>query len=206
MASGTRRAGRHVRFSHETKQANRALSVQRPKYLRFIPHAACPKWSFCILLLCLMATPVAAQPDHTHDWREPIAAFVLAVILAGHHIIAFTETLIGPSMGISSVLWLVMRNDVAIEPKWSWMVLGLWSLLMLLYFTMQCRRVANHSLYILLTIATASLSMCMVALVQQSSLQSGLVTAIPPCTSFAAYAVAYFFPDRHRGNSWLFDA
>lgn len=34
------------------------------------------------------------------------------------------------------------------------------------------------------------------AVVQISSLQSGLGTAIPVFASFAAYAVAYCFPDR----------
>lgn len=74
-----------------------------------------------MLVVCLLATPVAAQPDLTCGCREPIVAFVAALILAGHHVVAFSELLIGPSMGISSVLWLVMRNDAAIEPKWSWM-------------------------------------------------------------------------------------
>jgi hypothetical protein len=55
--------------------------------------------------------------------------------------------------------------------------------------------------YILLTIAVASLSMGLVASVQKSTLQGGLVTAIPTCTSFAAYSVAYFFPTRYIGDS-----
>lgn len=83
--------------------------------------AACSKWLLLTLLLCLMATPAAAQPDYPSDWYEPIIALVDAMILASHQLVVFFATLIGPSMGISSVLWLVMRNDAAIEPKWSWM-------------------------------------------------------------------------------------
>jgi hypothetical protein len=52
---------------------------------------------------------------------EPIVAFVTALVLTSYNLIAFSGTLIGPCMGISSVLWLVMRNDAAIDPKWSWM-------------------------------------------------------------------------------------
>jgi len=43
--------------------------------------------------------------------------------------------------------------------------------------------------------------MGLVALAQKSSLQSGLVTAIPTCTSFAAYVVAYCFPERRNRES-----
>lgn len=43
--------------------------------------------------------------------------------------------------------------------------------------------------------------MCMVALVQQASLQGGLVTAVPPCASFAAYTVAYVFPNRRKADA-----
>lgn len=47
-----------------------------------------------------------------------------------------------------------------------------------------------------MSLASAGLCLCIVALVQKSSIEGGLVTAIPPCTSFAAYAVAFVFPDR----------
>ena len=53
--------------------------------------------------------------------------------------------------------------------------------------------------YMLVSLAFAGLCLCLVALVQKSSIQGGLVTAIPPCTSFAAYAVAFAFADRPDG-------
>lgn len=74
-----------------------------------------------MLLICLLAAPVAAQPDLVCGCSEPIIALVAATILVGKHVGTFSGMLIGPSMGISSVLWLVMRNDAAIEPKWSWL-------------------------------------------------------------------------------------
>lgn len=68
---------------------------------------------------------------------------------------------------------------------------------------MQCMKarywkllLAKSFRYILLTVIVGSACMCIVATIKESSLQGGLVTAIPPCTAFAAYAVAYFFPDR----------
>ncbi|KAH9874871.1 hypothetical protein J1614_004358, partial [Plenodomus biglobosus] len=91
-----------------------------------------------------------------------------------------------------------MRNDTAINPKASWMVLGTWFFLALTYFLLECHRVSNHALYILLTVLVASLCMCFVSVVSVSSFESGLVTAIPMCTSFAGYVVAYFFPDQDR--------
>jgi hypothetical protein len=44
----------------------------------------------------------------------------------------------------------------------------------------------------------SGLCLCTVALVQKGSIQGGLVTAIPPCMSFAAYAVTFLFPDRRE--------
>ena len=80
------------------------------------------KWFTCVLAFCLLATPVAAQPDwDLSGCYEPIIAFLTALILTFYNLVALSGTLIGPCMGISSVLWLVMRNDAAIEPKWSWM-------------------------------------------------------------------------------------
>ncbi|KAJ4989018.1 hypothetical protein SVAN01_05456 [Stagonosporopsis vannaccii] len=205
-ASATGTTQYHV-YSYLEHEYNMQLNYTRYwKHSRYGTRAFPSKWLLCLLLFCLMATPVAAQPDRANEFYGPITALAASVMLAGHQLVVFSGTLVGPSMGVSSVLWLVMRNDAAVKPKWSWTVFSLWSLLVLVYFTIQCRRVINQSLYILVTIATASLCMCMVALVQQSSLQSGLVTAVPPCTSFAAYAVAYSFPERRKADSWLSSA
>ncbi|KAH7089602.1 hypothetical protein FB567DRAFT_590411 [Paraphoma chrysanthemicola] len=130
--------------------------------------------------------------------RIEIGWIFALLLLIGGNVVTFSSTLVGPLMGITSLLWLMLRNDPAISPKASWMVFGAWSLLTLAYFMVQCHRVSNHRIYVLLTIAMASVCACLIALVQKSSLQSGSVTIIPPCTSFAAYCVAYFFPKRQR--------
>ncbi|KAH7392947.1 hypothetical protein BKA66DRAFT_316727 [Pyrenochaeta sp. MPI-SDFR-AT-0127] len=164
-------------------------------------------WVIFAFTLSALAAPALAldepyalshdQVSHHYRRRVPIGICLTFLVLIGHYAVAFSGTLVGPSMGITSVLWLMMRNDAAITPKASWMVLGAWSFLTLTYFMIQCHRVSNHRLYILLTVAITSFCMCLVAVVQKSSLQGGLVTAIPTCTSFAAYGVAYFFPDRY---------
>lgn len=75
-----------------------------------------------LLSFCLLVAPVSALPDgETSGCCEPIVTSVMVIILAGHHLFAFSGMLISPCMGISSVLWLVMRKDAAIEPKWAWM-------------------------------------------------------------------------------------
>ncbi|KAF2121195.1 hypothetical protein BDV96DRAFT_205793 [Lophiotrema nucula] len=151
------------------------------------------------LLFLSFALPVSAVDDDLYalahapirQHRSTITAFVLLA-----YAVLLTRKALGPSMGISSILWVMMRNDPAISPKLSWMVFGTWSFLMLTYLFVQCHRVFNHQLYMLLTMATASVGLCVIALIQKSSLPGGLVTVIPPCTSFGAYAMAYFFPDR----------
>jgi hypothetical protein len=84
--------------------------------------AIMPKWFLWFVAFSLLATPVTAQPHRDlSGCYEPIIAFLTALILTICNLVAFSGTLIGPCMGVSSVLWLVMRNDAAIEPKWSWM-------------------------------------------------------------------------------------
>ncbi|KAF2826160.1 hypothetical protein CC86DRAFT_370244 [Ophiobolus disseminans] len=69
----------------------------------------------------------------------------------------------------------------------------------LMYLSYHTKRVVHERLrYILLALAFSSICLFTVALVQKASIQGGLVTAIPPCASFAAYATAFCFPDRRR--------
>ncbi|KAF2855326.1 hypothetical protein T440DRAFT_464600 [Plenodomus tracheiphilus IPT5] len=142
-------------------------------------------------------------PSQQGRFRLMTGITLRVLLMIGQCLFIFSGSIMGPLMGITSVLWLIMRNDTAIDPKLSWIVFGGWSFLTLAYLMLQCHRVFNHSLYILLTVAVAGLCMCLVAIVQKSSFETGLVTAIPTCTSFAAYAVAFFFPDSHmRGDVW----
>lgn len=74
-----------------------------PKLLRRT-RAVIPKRLLLVLLICLLAIPVTTQPDHVCCCPEPIITLVAATILVGQHIVTFSSMLIGPSMGISSVL------------------------------------------------------------------------------------------------------
>lgn len=121
MASSVSEEQHHVSTCLELSQDKHTRLMQDHGRLPYRASASFQKWLLCLLFLCLIATPVMAQPDHTSDGHEPIIAIATILILAGHQFVAFSGTLIGPSMGISSVLWLVMRNDAAIEPEWSWM-------------------------------------------------------------------------------------
>ncbi|KAF2443746.1 hypothetical protein P171DRAFT_522244 [Karstenula rhodostoma CBS 690.94] len=125
-----------------------------------------------------------------------IGTLTSMLFLCGGYLMGAARSLVGPLMGVSSVLYFMMRNDAAVEPVLAWGVLGAWSVFTLMYLNLQCRRVTYDKIYMLMSLAFAGLSLCVVALVQKSAIQGGLVTAIPPCTSFAAYAVAFLFPDR----------
>ncbi|KAH7411721.1 hypothetical protein DE146DRAFT_771336 [Phaeosphaeria sp. MPI-PUGE-AT-0046c] len=166
-----------------------------------------------LAFLTLVAPAAAAAADndlyasfrtnangHTRGHNLEVSQLLALLILLAQYGVAASGALVGPLMGITGVLWLIMRNDAAIDPKLSWMVFGLWSLAILTYFMLQCHRVGNHRLYILVTVSIASTCVFLVALtlVQRTSFQGGLVTVIPPCASFAAYMVAYFFPERRR--------
>ncbi|KAF1961258.1 hypothetical protein CC80DRAFT_488579 [Byssothecium circinans] len=184
-----------------------------PIHLRALP--PCATWVLVALLSSIFIEPVAAMDDeayalalpsiyeqhsigHQPFGSRPSGTFFRFCLLIGGIAFTVSSNILGPLMGITSILWLMMRNDSAIDPRVSWMVFGAWSFFASIYIMMQCRRVYNHRLYIFLSIALASACMSAVALIQRASLQSGLVTVIPPCTSFAAYSVAYFFPRRYQ--------
>ncbi|KAH7073839.1 hypothetical protein BKA63DRAFT_514884 [Paraphoma chrysanthemicola] len=112
-----------------------------------------------------------------------------------------SRTVLAPLMGISSVLWFMMRNDSAIPPKLSWIVFSIWSVVTLVYFSYQSRRLAHDKLFILLALTFSGICLCVLAIVQKASIHGGLVTAIPPCISFASYFVAAILPTRRQGSA-----
>lgn len=112
-----------VQASHHVPLARLPLQqapITSPRPMR-LPRGTLPNWLLLSLILFSLATPAAAQTDYTCGCEIPVSAAVATLLLAGHYVVAVTNTLTGPSMGILSVLWLVMRNDAAIEPKSSWM-------------------------------------------------------------------------------------
>jgi hypothetical protein len=59
--------------------------------------------------------------SHAYDHWAPVGFCLTILFLIGHHFIALSGSLVCPLMGITSILWLMMRNDAAISPKLSWM-------------------------------------------------------------------------------------
>jgi hypothetical protein len=62
----------------------------------------------------------ASRIRHLSYWT-PIAYCLAILLLIGHQSVNWSKPLLEPLMGITSVLWLMMRNDAAISPKASWM-------------------------------------------------------------------------------------
>jgi hypothetical protein len=93
--------------------------------------ALVPLWlAFAFVVSALVAPAAALDEPYTlssastgqhHSPRLPIGFLLTLLFLVGQYAIAFSDTLVGPLMGITSVLWLMMRNDAAIDPRVSWM-------------------------------------------------------------------------------------
>lgn len=93
--------------------------------------AQVPMWLILALYFVVFITPAAALDEphalstatagHHHASRLPIGFFITLLLLIGQAVAAFSSTLVEPAMGITSVLWLMMRNDNAVSPKASWM-------------------------------------------------------------------------------------
>jgi hypothetical protein len=62
----------------------------------------------------------ASRIHHHGDWT-PITYCLAILLLIGHQSVNWSKPLLATLMGITSVLWLMMRNDAAISPKASWM-------------------------------------------------------------------------------------
>jgi len=62
-----------------------------------------------------------ATAGHRQGPRLLIGSIIAFFLLVVQQLAAFSSTLVGPAMGFTSVLWLMMRNDSAISPKASWM-------------------------------------------------------------------------------------
>ena len=69
----------------------------------------------------LSPTAAAAAAGYYYHPRYPIGFFISLLLLIGQSFASFSSTLVGPAMGITSVLWLMLRNDSAISPRASWM-------------------------------------------------------------------------------------
>lgn len=177
-------------------------------------------WKTLVAFLVLLFLPVASALDNEVTQSRPhgsasratawislhslvrilVGCLIALIVVIGGHLGGVVRILIGPLMGFTSVLWMTMRNDSAVRPEFSWIVFGAWSVLTLTYLCMHSFRVAYEKLYLLVTLAFAGLCICVLAFVQRSPTQGGLVTIVPLCVSFSAYAVAFFFPSRRSSQ------
>jgi hypothetical protein len=106
----------HMRRPRTPVKAARQISVPT-KATKSSCHTIQPITLLLLLAFFTLVSPVAAHFEaHADDHGPPIAA----LLLAGQYVAVMSGTLIGPAMGASSILWLMMRNDPAIDPKPTW--------------------------------------------------------------------------------------
>ncbi|KAH7411720.1 hypothetical protein DE146DRAFT_627761 [Phaeosphaeria sp. MPI-PUGE-AT-0046c] len=86
-----------------------------------------------------------AEIRHTvHNVAARTMSDIAFLIIA--YLSSATMNLLGPIMGISSILWFVMRNDEAVKPGFAWIIFGIWSAVYLMYLFLQIKRVAYDKL------------------------------------------------------------
>ena len=93
-----------------------------------------------VALLALLFLPIASaldnevspSPSHGsssrafawisfHGLARILAGCVVTIIIMiGGHLGRVAKTLTGPLMGFTSVLWMMVRNDPAVRPEFSW--------------------------------------------------------------------------------------
>lgn len=88
-------------------------------------------WALLVLLLTALVLPATAADSPpagspTTTGQAPaylpcIEASLSLLFTIGQSVVAFFGRLVAPLMGITSILWLMMRNDAAINPQASWM-------------------------------------------------------------------------------------
>ncbi|KAF2471160.1 uncharacterized protein BDR25DRAFT_342509 [Lindgomyces ingoldianus] len=130
--------------------------------------------------------------------RVAIGACIGIVLIAGGRASGAARSLLGPAMGVGSILFVMLRNDPAVKPEAAWVVFGAWSAATLAYLAMQCSRLVHANWYILVASVVTGICMVIIASAQRSSIQGGLVTAIPPCVAFASYAATFPFRERFQ--------
>jgi len=62
----------------------------------------------------------AANPPPRFPIRAPLASICTATFIAAGYMLAMASQMLGSLMGVTSVLWFIMRNDAAIQPSFSW--------------------------------------------------------------------------------------
>jgi len=70
--------------------------------------------------LALQPHPGANIVTMDRDQRLPFGLVGTYMLVVAGLLTTTAQTLLGPLMGVSSVLWFIMRNDAAIKPSISW--------------------------------------------------------------------------------------
>jgi hypothetical protein len=128
--------GRIKRSSHAEllKWAPKLVLKTILLFQRFLFGAANIQLLLAIILIATLIGPASALDDqiplHAYPVSTPSSPDLgprMSICLVGTYIITVTglvatatKSLSGPLMGISSVLWLMMRNDAAVKPSISW--------------------------------------------------------------------------------------
>lgn len=97
---------------------------------------------------------------------------------------------LSPLMASSSVIFVILRNDPEVRPEIAWIIFSVWACAIISYMWTRKSRMSSEGFccYFVLTFITTGLCMYIIATAQDTSLRDGLVTAIPPCAAFSAYA------------------
>jgi len=62
----------------------------------------------------------AANPPPRFPIRVPLASIGATTFVAAGYLLAMASQMLGSLMGVTSVLWFIMRNDAAVRPSFAW--------------------------------------------------------------------------------------
>ena len=65
-----------------------------------------------------------ANPPPRFPIRIPLATMGTMAFVAVGYLMTMAGQMLGPLMGVTSVLWFIMRNDAAVQPSFSWAYLS----------------------------------------------------------------------------------
>ncbi|KAF2728349.1 hypothetical protein EJ04DRAFT_591707 [Polyplosphaeria fusca] len=154
--------------------------------------------SYCISFAVAGPSPPndASQPPLYQVPLVSIGALIgMLFMVLGRPYGAF-KTYVGPAMGATSILWVLMSCGSAGGHSCAWVLFGSWLVLFLAYIAVEGHRAGNRKLYISMTLFASVVSVCITASIQNSDALGGFAVALPPCASFSAYTVGFFIFDR----------
>ncbi|KAF2028566.1 hypothetical protein EK21DRAFT_113733 [Setomelanomma holmii] len=131
-----------------------------------------------VMVICLFVTSALANPDATAIMsfqqgqpggpNQPPARLPRMTICTTFGLVyalflclseAFGEV-VTAAMGMTSVIWVMMRNSPEVQPEYCWMMFAVWLLLFLKYMASEAQRVERPKWYIFGTLVFAWICMC----------------------------------------------